>query len=107
MSAIVSDYLNNYETFQLFGFSHWVAILLFLFLLLFIPWLSKNHLSLINQKKLGSILVLIVFINYPIWVILEVIAGSFEYKLQLCHLITLIAPWKNQLERVKHVRIHN
>ena len=97
MRAIISDYLNNYESFQLFGLSHWVAILLFFFLLFFLPWLSKNYLSLINQKKLGTFLVLIVFINYPIWVALELIAGSFEYKLHLplhlCRFANLLLPF--------------
>ena len=45
MQSIVSDYLNNFEPFQLFGLSHWVSIVLFFALLFFLPWFAINHLS--------------------------------------------------------------
>ena len=96
MQSIVSDYLNNFEPFQLFGLSHWVSIVLFFFLLFFLPWFAINHLSNKHQKILGTLLVSIVFINYPIWVILELIAGSFDSKLHLplhlCRFANLLLP---------------
>ena len=96
MQSIVSDYLNNFEPFQLFGLSHWVSIVLFFFLLFFLPWFAINHLSNKHQRILGTLLVSIVFINYPIWVILELIAGSFDSKLHLplhlCRFANLLLP---------------
>ena len=96
MQSIVSDYLNNFEPFQLFGLSHWVSIVLFFTLLFFLPWFAINHLSNKHQKILGTLLVSIVFINYPIWVILELIAGSFDNKLHLpldlCRFANLLLP---------------
>ena len=96
MQSIVSDYLNNFEPFQLFGLSHWVSIFLFFTLLFFLPWFAINHLSNKHQKILGTLLVSIVFINYPIWVILELIAGSFDNKLHLplhlCRFANLLLP---------------
>ena len=83
MRTSVANYLNNYEQFHLFGPSHWVAILLFIFLVIWLPWYAKNNLNSDKQNKIGFVLGIIVFINYPIWVLLEILAGSFDVSLHL------------------------
>ena len=90
MQSIIFDYLNNYSSFQLFGLSHWIAIFVFFFMVIFLPWFSKTHLEVRHQNLIGNILITLVFINYPIWVILEFIAGTFDFKLHLpLHLCSL------------------
>ena len=83
MRTSVANYLNNYEKFQLFGPSHWAAIIFFLILVFWLPWYAKNHLNRDKQNKIGFALGIIVFINYPIWVLLEILAGSFDISLHL------------------------
>jgi len=96
MPMHVSNYLNNYETFHLFGVSHWVSIILFFFIALLLPFFSKKYLSKSSQNIISYFLVFFVFINFPIWVILEMIAGSFDLKLHLplhlCRFANLLLP---------------
>ena len=97
MRSAVAEYLNNYNSFELFGLSHWTAILIFIFLLIFLPFYSKSHLSINQQKSLGNILGFLIFINFPIWVLLEFIGGSFDVKLHLplhlCRFANLLLPF--------------
>ena len=97
MRSAVAEYLNNYNSFELFGLSHWTAILIFIFLLIFLPSYSKSHLSINQQKSLGNILGFLIFINFPIWVLLEFIGGSFDVKLHLplhlCRFANLLLPF--------------
>ena len=83
MRSIVFDYLNNYSSFQLFGKSHWIAIILFFLIAVILPWFSKKYLEEKYQSTVGLILIFLVFINYPVWVFLELIAGTFDLKLHL------------------------
>ena len=55
----------------------------FLILVFWLPWYAKNHLNRDKQNKIGFALGIIVFINYPIWVLLEILAGSFDVSLHL------------------------
>ena len=97
MRSAVAEYLNNYNSFELFELSHWTAILIFIFLLIFLPLYSKSHLSINQQKNLGNILGFLIFINFPIWVLLEFIGGSFDVKLHLplhlCRFANLLLPF--------------
>ena len=97
MRSAVAEYLNNYNSFELFGLSHWTAILIFIFLLIFLPFYSKSHLSINQQKSLGNLLGFLIFINFPIWVLLEFIGGSFDVKLHLplhlCRFANLLLPF--------------
>ena len=103
MQSIVFNYLNNYSSFQLFGKSHWIAIFLFFLIAVILPWFSKKYLEEKYQSTVGLILIFLVFINYPVWVFLELIAGTFDLKLHLplhlCRLANLLLPialiWKN------------
>ena len=63
MRTSVANYLNDYENFHLFGLSHWIAIVVFLFLVIWLPWYSKNYLNINQQNKIGYALGIIVFIN--------------------------------------------
>ena len=97
MRSAVSDYLNNYEQFTLFGPSHWAAILLFLFLVSWLPWFAKNRLNPSQQEWVGRGMCVLIFINYPIWVFLEIIGGSFDIKVHLpfhlCRFANLLIPF--------------
>jgi len=97
MFSSVDEYLNNYDQFELFGLSHWAAIFLFLLLVFLLPWYAKTHLNTDQQNKVGIALGLIVFINYPIWILLEILAGSFEMSLHLplhlCRFANLLIPF--------------
>ena len=67
----IADYLNTYDKFELFNFSHIVSIIFFVFMTIFLPLISKNYLSKNIQDKISKILGIIIFVNYPIWVMLE------------------------------------
>ena len=89
-----ADYLYTYDKFELFNFSHIVSIIFFVILAIFLPLISKNYLSINIQDKISKILGIIIFINYPIWVILEILAGSFDstihLPLHLCRFANLL-----------------
>jgi len=96
MRSAIADYLNTYTPFELFGPSHWAAIFLFLFLVFWLPWFAKNHLHQKHQKNVGVFLGILIGINYPLWVLLEVLAGSFDMTLHLpfhlCRFANLLLP---------------
>ena len=97
MFPILDEYLNTYNQFELFGLSHWAAIFLFLILVFLLPWYAKTYLNTNQQNRVGIALGLIVFINYPIWIILEIFAGSFDVTLHLplhlCRFANLLIPF--------------
>ena len=97
MREHIANYLNSYEMFHLFGVSHWISIILFFFTALYLPWYSKKYFSKSFQVKINYLLAFFVFINFPIWVLLEVIAGTFDLKLHLplhlCRFANLILPF--------------
>ncbi len=97
MGKYVSNYLNNYEPFHLFGVSHTVSIAIFFLAVFFIPIIAIKYFSKSLQKKIGFLLVFFVFINFPLWVVLEIVAGSFDIKLHLplhlCRLANLLLPF--------------
>ncbi|MDP6339434.1 MAG: TIGR02206 family membrane protein [Candidatus Marinimicrobia bacterium] len=96
MRSAVAGYLNSYENFELFGPSHWTAIFLFLFLVFWLPWYGKNYLNPNQQNRVGYVMGVLIFINYPIWVLLESLGGSFDIALhlpfQLCRFANLLMP---------------
>ena len=97
MRSAVAEYLNTYDTFELLGPSYWAAIFLFLFLVFWLPWYAKNHLNRVQQKKVGVFLGILIGINFPLWVMLEIIAGSFNLSLHLpihlCRFSNLLMPF--------------
>ena len=97
MFPSLDEYLNTYKQFELFGLSHWVAIFLFLLLVVLLPWYAKTYLNANQQNRVGITIGLIVFLNYPIWIILEIFAGSFDVTLHLplhlCRFANLLIPF--------------
>ena len=69
--------------FVFLGASHVFSIILFLVLALSIPYLAKKNLNENQQLFLGKIIGVMVLIGYLSWVILEILAGSFNLKLHL------------------------
>ena len=97
MFPSLDEYLNTYKQFELFGLSHWVAIFLFLLLVVLLSWYAKTYLNANQQNRVGITIGLIVFLNYPIWIILEIFAGSFDVTLHLplhlCRFANLLIPF--------------
>ena len=97
MREQVSRYLNDYEPFHLFGISHWISIILFFLAAFFLPFFAKKFFSRSLKNITSYFLVFFVFINFPIWVLLEIIAGSFDLKphlpLHLCRFANLALPF--------------
>ena len=83
MKSLFSDYLNTYDKFELFSISHWFSIVFFIFLVIFLPWYSNRFLNRKNQIKIAKIVGIFIFINFPLWVLLEFLAGSFDFSLHL------------------------
>ena len=96
MRESVSQYLKTYDPFVLFGLSHIWAIIVALFLVIFLPIYARKKLSEHQQHLVGSVIGYFVMSSYLIWVILELIAGTFDVKLHLpihlCRLANLLIP---------------
>ena len=69
--------------FVFLGTSHVFSIILFIVLALSIPYLAKKNLNENQQHSLGKIIGVMVLVGYLSWVILEILAGSFNLKLHL------------------------
>ena len=73
------EYMYNESIpFVFLGTSHFFSIILFLVLALSIPYLAKKNLNENQQLFLGKIIGVMVLIGYLSWVILEILAGSFN-----------------------------
>ncbi len=96
MRESVSQYLKTYDPFVLFGLSHIGAIIVALVLVIFLPIYARKKLSERQQHLVGSAIGYFVMSSYLIWVILELIAGTFDVKLHLpihlCRLANLLIP---------------
>lgn len=79
-------------------------MILFAVLVVGLPWYSRKYLNDKHQRFIGGVLGFFVGINYLVWVVLEVIAGTFDIKLhlpfQLCRVANMLLPfvmfYKNQ-----------
>ena len=96
MRESVAEYLGTYDPFVLFGPSHIAAIFVALFLVIILPIYARKKLSEQQQQLVGSVIGYLVMSSYLIWVILELIAGTFDVKLHLpihlCRLANLLIP---------------
>ena len=96
MRASVHQYLYGDTSFRLFGADHLWGIVVSVLFIIIVPWISVKYLNKRAQKYLGMIIGYIVMLNYPAWVILESIAGSFDVLLHLpvhlCRLSNLLIP---------------
>ena len=104
MREAVNAYMIKPDPFIQFGTDHIVGMAISLLLWIWLPLLAKKHLSAKNQDTLGLLLGCLVMSNYLVWVILELIAGSFNIKLHLpfhlCRFANLAVPflmlWKKE-----------
>ena len=96
MRVAVHQYLYGDTSFILFGADHLWGIVVSVLFIVIVPWISVKYLNKRAQKYLGMIIGYIVMLNYPAWVILESIAGSFDVSLHLpvhlCRLSNLLIP---------------
>ena len=96
MREAVHRYLYGDISFRLFGVDHLWGIAVSVLFIVIIPWISVKYLNRKSQNHLGIIIGYIVMLNYPVWVILEIIAGSFDMSLHLpvhlCRLSNLLIP---------------
>ncbi len=96
MRVAVHQYLYGDTSFRLFGADHLWGIVVSVLFIVIVPWISVKYLNKRAQKHLGMIIGYVVMLNYPAWVILESIAGSFDVSLHLpvhlCRLSNLLIP---------------
>lgn len=96
MRDSVYRYLNTFEPFDMFGVEHIAALVVSLILIVFVPIYAHRNLGEKAQHDLGKIIGWIIFLNYITWVILEIIAGTFDHKLHLpvhlCRFTNLMIP---------------
>ena len=96
MRVAVHQYLYGDTSFRLFGADHLWGIVVSVLFIVTVPWISVKYLNKRAQKHLGMIIGYVVMLNYPAWVILESIAGSFDVSLHLpvhlCRLSNLLIP---------------
>ena len=96
MSESVYSYLYKSSSFQTFGSSHLLGLMVSVVLIVFVPWLSIRYLSKKSQSRLGALIGYVVMLGYPAWVVLEIAAGSFDMTLHLpvhlCRVSNLLIP---------------
>jgi len=92
----VHNYMDTFDAFQLFGSSHIGGALISLIVIIFVPWGAKKYLTPRQQSVLGMIIGYLVMANYLLWVVLELVAGTFDMRLHLpfhlCRLANLAMP---------------
>ena len=73
------------------------GIFLFLILVIYLPLISKKYLSEKYQDKIGQFIGIVVGANYCIWLLLEILAGTFDMKIhlpfQLCRVANILIPF--------------
>jgi len=96
MRQSLKGYLYNDSTFEMFGVEHIGGLVISILLIILIPWISLKFFDKNYQAKLGAIIGYIVMLNYPVWVGLEMIAGTFDFSLHLpvhlCRISNLLIP---------------
>ena len=96
MREAVRSYLYENTSFEQFGTDHVLGLLISVFLIIFIPWVSVKYLNRKTQRSLGVYIGYVVMLNYPVWVLLEITAGSFDSTLHLpvhlCRVSNLLIP---------------
>ena len=96
MRESVRQYLYEETSFEMFGADHIAGLSVSVLLIVLIPWVSLKFLNSKSQKNIGMTIGYIVMLNYPIWVFLEIIAGTFDFILHLpvhlCRISNLLIP---------------
>ena len=83
MRKSLERYLYENSTFEVFGVEHLVGLFVSVLLIVLVPWVSLKYCSKNFQARLGMVIGYVVMLNYPIWVVLEMIAGTFNFSLHL------------------------
>ena len=96
MRQTLKEYLYSDSTFEIFGAEHIVGLVVSVLLIVFIPLFSLKYLSKDSQARLGAVIGYIVMLSYPVWVVLELAAGTFSTTLHLpvhlCRISNLLIP---------------
>jgi len=79
-----------------FGVAHLLPVLLLILIVVSFQFLKSSAVSSINQKRLGHVLAWILCVNFPFFVLLQVLDGSISWATALplypCPLASLLAP---------------
>ncbi len=96
MRETVNHYMTDPSPFVIFGTGHILGMIISIVLWIGLPWYAKKHLSVSWQNKIGVFIGFLVMSNYLAWVVLELIAGTFDVKLHLpfhlCRFANLTIP---------------
>ncbi len=84
MKEKIAKYIYD-ETipFIFMGMDHVISIIVFAILLFTIPYLAQKNLDEDQQYLLGKVIGVLILFGYVSWVILEILAGTFNLKLHL------------------------
>ena len=84
MNNNIATYMYNTSTpFIFMGNDHIISNLLFIIIVIGLPYYAKNYLSEKKQNILGSSIGIIIALGYLSWLCLEIIGGTFDIKLHL------------------------
>ncbi|MBX7242731.1 MAG: TIGR02206 family membrane protein [Bacteroidia bacterium] len=90
---IFYQYLQSHLTFQTFGTSHIIVLIVTLLLCISLPLLAKKYASLEKQLLIGKAIGWIIIMSLIGAVLLEIAAGTFDFRvhlpLQICYLSNL------------------
>ncbi len=104
LQAYLKNYLETWEKFHSFGFSHLVMLGIIVSCSIVIPIYAKKYLNNAQQHRLGSFAGWLVFINFLLWFPILIYSETFKIDqhlpLQLCHygnlLIIPVMVYKNE-----------
>ena len=84
MTNNIATYMyDKSNPFIFMGYDHIVSNLLFIIILIGLPYYAKKHLSENKQHTIGIIIGVVIALGYLSWLCLEIIGGTFDIKLHL------------------------
>jgi hypothetical integral membrane protein (TIGR02206 family) len=104
MQNWVYDYMHDTIPFYQWSLSHFMALGVSLFAIIFIPWYSKKYLTVKQQHIVGSTIGITITVSLLMWNLLNYLSGTYSLQedlpLQLCRFsnltIFLVMVWKKQ-----------
>jgi hypothetical integral membrane protein (TIGR02206 family) len=88
------QYIHSHLTFQTFGTSHIIVLIVSLLLCIFLPLWAKKYATPEMQLTIGKAIGWTIIISWILAVLLEIVAGTFDIKihlpLQLCYFCNII-----------------
>lgn len=86
----LKEYLQRYQPFHVFGFSHLVVLILLLLVSFSLPVISKKLFSPELRRLTGILIGSFVTLNFIGWYVILLLSGTFDVNqhlpLQLCHM---------------------